>query len=123
MIFHIKEDGARLNGSVALVQAAIPGGPHIPLPPQFQIGLAWDFKKKDKPIDLDASIIGLDSNEQLVRRGVGAAGLTVSRQPVVAASGGSQLTVSWTISSWTLSGGSSADVSCRLIVVRCLAAS
>ena len=48
------------------IPAAIPGGPRIPLPPRFQIGLAWDFKKKDAPIDLDASIIGLDSDEQLV---------------------------------------------------------
>lgn len=41
-------------------------GRGIPLPPLFQIGLAWDFKKKEEPIDLDASIIGFDANEQVV---------------------------------------------------------
>lgn len=38
----------------------------IPLPPLFQIGLAWDFKKKQRPIDLDASLIGFDTHERIV---------------------------------------------------------
>merc|ERR1712137_737562 len=38
----------------------------IPLSNLFQIGLAWDFKKKETPIDLDASIVGLNSAEKIV---------------------------------------------------------
>jgi len=47
------------------IPIAMPGM-RIPLPSLFQIGLAWDFKKKEEPVDLDASIIGLDASEQLV---------------------------------------------------------
>lgn len=41
-------------------------GMRVPLPSKFQIGLAWDFKKKEEAIDLDASIIGLDADEKVV---------------------------------------------------------
>lgn len=41
-------------------------GVHISLPQRFQIGLAWEFKKKSRPIDLDASIVGLDHDEKVV---------------------------------------------------------
>jgi len=44
---------------------ALPGV-HIKLPEKFQIGLSWEFKKRGRPIDLDASIFGLDSEDQIV---------------------------------------------------------
>jgi stress response protein SCP2 len=47
------------------IPLALPGV-RIALPPSFQIGLAWDFKKKAQPVDLDASIVGLDANEREV---------------------------------------------------------
>lgn len=47
------------------IPIAVPGM-QIALPPRFQIGLAWEFKKKETPLDLDASVVGLDSNEQIV---------------------------------------------------------
>jgi len=41
-------------------------GKDFDLPPQFQIGLAWEFMSKDKPVDLDASMVALDSSEKIV---------------------------------------------------------
>mmetsp|Transcript_61554 Transcript_61554/g.200871 ORF Transcript_61554/g.200871 Transcript_61554/m.200871 type:complete len:330 (-) Transcript_61554:415-1404(-) len=46
------------------IPIALPGI-KVPLPMDFQIGLAWDFKKKETPIDLDASIAGLDRGENI----------------------------------------------------------
>lgn len=41
-------------------------GVRVPLGPQFQVAVGWDFKKKERPIDLDASIIGFDRDERVV---------------------------------------------------------
>merc|ERR1711971_541999 len=37
----------------------LPGG-SIPLPEKFQIGLAWDFKKHQAPVELEGSVVGMD---------------------------------------------------------------
>jgi tellurium resistance protein TerZ len=47
------------------IPVILPG--HVfPLPPKFQIGLAWDFKKRQAVIDLDASVVALDVNNQVI---------------------------------------------------------
>lgn len=56
---HIKAT-CTFNSPVALP------GVKITLPQKFQIGLAWEFKKRGKPIDLDSCFFGLDSEEQIV---------------------------------------------------------
>lgn len=38
----------------------------IDLPSKFQIGLAWKFIHEDNPVDLDASVVGLNAREQIV---------------------------------------------------------
>jgi tellurium resistance protein TerZ len=40
----------------------------IPVAPCFQIGLAWDLDQKDGHMDLDASLIALDVEEQIVQQ-------------------------------------------------------
>mmetsp|Transcript_113538 Transcript_113538/g.321537 ORF Transcript_113538/g.321537 Transcript_113538/m.321537 type:complete len:773 (-) Transcript_113538:43-2361(-) len=37
----------------------------LDLPEQFKIGLAWDFLNDDNPVDLDASIVALNSEEKI----------------------------------------------------------
>jgi tellurium resistance protein TerZ len=47
------------------IPVILPG--HVfPLPSQFQIGLAWDFKKRQPVIDLDASVVALDANNEVI---------------------------------------------------------
>jgi stress response protein SCP2 len=41
-------------------------GMRVPLPLHFQVAVGWDFKKKERPFDLDASIVGLDHEESVV---------------------------------------------------------
>mmetsp|Transcript_110196 Transcript_110196/g.322480 ORF Transcript_110196/g.322480 Transcript_110196/m.322480 type:complete len:778 (+) Transcript_110196:61-2394(+) len=41
-------------------------GTEIDLPSQFQLGLAWEFIHQDKPVDLDASVVGLNTKEKIV---------------------------------------------------------
>merc|ERR1711879_1045931 len=38
----------------------------IDIPPKFQLGLAWEYIHPENPVDLDASLVGLDSNQKIV---------------------------------------------------------
>lgn len=41
-------------------------GSELPVPPKFEIGLAWEFFHPERPVDLDASVVGLDVDEKIV---------------------------------------------------------
>jgi len=47
------------------IPLALPGYA-VRVPGQLKLGLAWEFKKKGAPLDLDASVVGLDAAERIV---------------------------------------------------------
>jgi len=70
---HQKEkDGNTSQGQLRVSMRAkfnipimLPGKP-LGLPPRFELGLAWEFISEDKPVDLDASVVGLNAAEEIV---------------------------------------------------------
>merc|ERR1712039_388114 len=69
---YAEEDSATSHGQLHVRIAAkfnipimIPGA-EIQLPSRIQLGLAWEFIHPTKPVDLNASIVGLSANGTLV---------------------------------------------------------
>eukprot|EP00928_Gymnodinium_smaydae_P055397 TRINITY_DN3895_c0_g2_i1.p1 TRINITY_DN3895_c0_g2~~TRINITY_DN3895_c0_g2_i1.p1 ORF type:complete len:337 (+),score=49.29 TRINITY_DN3895_c0_g2_i1:59-1069(+) len=61
----VEQGGLHLRITVQFKIPIVRPGMIIPLPEDIKIGLAWDFKKKDPVVDLDASVAGLDDEETI----------------------------------------------------------